>query len=290
MSAPSVATEAGGKAKIAASTKRQSVCTRVGHKRARDDEHEQTCDDERESQHDLHERAKHIDASIDTVANYWEMRKQELVPRAGEAFISFVDPAFLYGISPIIEPDAFNIMFTEWLLFEYRCFEERTPFEEYLAHPPADATPEILSHVQQIVNTQLFSRFAIRDKDTRHGIAVLEDVQTARRYDVYDPALCERDRWRNGTIGERIACVEGLWLPIAPIRLYDRAPPADTAYDGPGFFHPEDRSRKPEAEHASFYLRLIRDTIGIDGRYRHTTSIPPVDEGGAYLGKGSERW
>ena len=66
-----------------------------------------------------------------------------------------------------------------------------------------------------------------------------------------------------------------LWVPLANTRLYDRAAPADTALDGPGFFHPEDRVRKPEAEHASFYLRLVRDIIGIDGRYRHTATIPP---------------
>lgn len=224
---------------------------------------------------DMQKRAACVAGDIDAVARYWTIRKQVLLADAASAFISFVEPAFLYDMPPFIEPDSFNVMFTEWMLFEYPFRNDRTPLEEYAAHPPAGAKALHLDHVRQICETQIFSRFIIHDKDTRSGMAALEDIQTTRRYDVYDPELCKRARWRSGTIGERIACVDGLWVPIANTRLYDRAAPADTALDGPGFFHPEDRVRKPEAEHASFYLRLVRDIIGIDGRYRHTATIPP---------------
>lgn len=227
---------------------------------------------------DMQKQAACVAGDIDAVARYWAIRKQELLADAASAFISFVEPAFLYDMPPFIEPDSFNVMFTEWMLFEYPFRNGRTPLEEYAAHPPAGAKALHLDHVRQICETQIFSRFIIHDKDARSGMAALEDIQTARRYDVYDPELCKRARWRSGTIGERIACVDGLWVPIANTRLYDRAAPADTALDGPGFFHPEDRVRKPEAEHASFYLRLVRDIIGIDGRYRHTATIPPDEE------------
>lgn len=211
---------------------------------------------------------------LNELLRYWTARKQDLLPAAGEQFISFVDPAFLYGVPPLIGPDDFSIMFTEWMLFEYIHLTKGTPAELYVSQLAEGIGPDRLARLRQVTTTQLFSRFIIREKDQASGMAVLEDVQTSRRYDVFDPALCANERWSTGTIGERIACVDGLWLPVGLVRLYDRASPETTAIDGPGFFHPEDRSRKPEAEHASFYLRLVRDTIGIDGRYRHTATIP----------------
>lgn len=225
--------------------------------------------------------AKRISHDLNELLRYWASRKQELLPLAGEQFISFVDPAFLYGMPPLIGRESFSIMFTEWMLFEFAYLGGSTPAELFIAQPPAGTDPACLARLRCAVRTQVFSRFIIRDKHAESGMAALEDIQTARRYDVYDPALCANDDWRNGTIGERLACVDGLWLPIGLVRLYDRAAPSDTAVDGPGFFHPEDRSRKPEAEHASFYLRLVRDIIGIDGRYRHTTTMV---SGGASAG------
>ena len=162
---------------------------------------------------DMQKQAACVAGDIDAVARYWAIRKQELLADAASAFISFVEPAFLHDMPPFIEPDSFNVMFTEWMLFEYPFRNDRTPLEEYAAHPPAGAKALHLDHVRQICETQIFSRFVIHDKDTRSGMAALEDIQTARRYDVYDPELCKRARWRSGTIGERIACVDGSGFP-----------------------------------------------------------------------------
>lgn len=214
------------------------------------------------------------------IALYWEARKPEFLFEAECEFFDFVNPAFLYGEPPLLDPECLTALFTEWVLFDRPYHEGKTLVETYSARPPVDATPEQIRRARQIAETQLFTRFIIRHKNRASGMAVLEDIQTARRFDVYDPTLCACDRWRNGTIGERIACVDGLWSPIARICLYDRAAPQDTAVDGPGFFHPEDRIKRPEAEHATFYLRLVRDVIGIDGRYRHSATIP-VDPSGA---------
>ncbi len=161
-------------------------------------------------QRDIQKQAACVAGDIDAVARYWAIRKQELLADAAGTFISFVEPAFLYDMPPFIEPDSFNVMFTEWMLFEYPFRNGRTPLEEYAAHPPAGAKALHLDHVRQICETQIFSRFIIHDKDTCSGMAALEDIQTARRYDVYDPELCKRARWRSGTIGERIACVDEL--------------------------------------------------------------------------------
>lgn len=225
---------------------------------------------------DRADRAQAVAGDIDALARYWAARGRELLPEAGDEFISFVKPAFLYGVDPAIGHDDFNALFTEWLLFDYTR-GGRTPAQKYAARPPAGTGPERAARIRQVVGTQLFSRFIIRDKDAPSGLAVLEDVRTSRRRDVYDPALCARERWRDGTIGERIACVDGLWLSIGTVRLYDRAPPRATSSAAPVGTRREDRRHAPEADGASCYLRLVRDVIGIDGRYRRTAAVSPLD-------------
>lgn len=215
-----------------------------------------------------------VDDAMHAVIAYWATRQREFAPQASEQFVSFVDPAYLYGKEPLLSPEAIGAMFTEWLLFEYPLPDGMTPVEAYASKPPITASGDTLRIVRDIARTQFFSRFAILYKDQASGIATLRDVQTGRRYDVYDPHLCQTERWRTGTIGERLVRIDGAWAPVAPIRLYDRAAPEGTKLDGPGCFHPEDILRKPEAEHASFYLRLLRDIVGMEGRYRRTATMP----------------
>lgn len=222
-----------------------------------------------------------VQADINAMARYWEDRKLEFLEPANELFMAFVDPAFRYGEEPYVGHDEFSMFFTEWVLFEFAFLERRTPLEEYAAHPPAGTEPARVARLGEIARSQFFSRFAILDKDPATETVVLSDVVTRRRYDVCDPVTCLQPRWRDGTIGVRIACADGAWHAVGQAHLYDRALPEHTDRDGPGFFHEEDRLIRPEAEHMGFYLRLLRDTVGIEGRYRHTASIRRDDPAGA---------
>lgn len=221
-----------------------------------------------------HELAAAVHDAVHEITVYWADRQHEFAPQASEHFVSFVDPAYLYGEEPLLSPEVIGTIFTEWLLFEYVLPNGMTPVEAFASKPPVAASADTRRIVRGIARTQFFSRFAILYKDQATKIATLRDVQTGRRYDVYDPRLCQTERWRTGTIGERLVHIDGTWTPVAPIRLYDRAAAEEATPDGPGCFHPEDILRKPEAEHASFYLRLLRDIVGIEGRYRHTTTMP----------------
>ncbi len=136
-----------------------------------------------------------------------------------------------------------------------------------------------LCRLRQVEQTQFFSRFAILGKDLDRGIALLRDVRTGGEYDVLDPFLCSRDRWSAGTIAERVACVDGVWQVVGQARLYDHATPDETAHDGPGELHPEDADDAVLRD-ASFFLRLVRDVMGLDGRYAQTLSLrKPAHDG-----------
>lgn len=219
--------------------------------------------------------AQAAQAAVNAAAENLMARKHEALGLSSEMFLEFVDPAMFHGEQPFLDEDYFNTIFTEWVLFEAPVFEGRTPLQEYLAHPPAHAAKQDVALIRKVIETQFFSRFEIRYKDTDTGICTLVDVCTDKRYDVFNEALCATERWRDGTIALRIARIEGIWVHVGHVQLYDRAAPIHTSVDGPGFFHPEDRVRKPQAEHAGFYLRLIRDIIGIDGRYRRTATFAP---------------
>ncbi len=118
----------------------------------------------------------------------------------------------------------------------------KTPLQLYVETPPEGTLESTVDHLRQIDETQFFARFAILDKEPETSRALLLDVGTDRRYEVCDGALCKNARWRNGTIAERIACVDGLWQVVGQVHLYDRADPDATRVDGPGALHPDVRS------------------------------------------------
>lgn len=210
---------------------------------------------------------------IDAVSRYWQAHKALLLEPANEVFLDFVRPALLYGEEPFLDNQTLALLFTDWVLFDFAFFAGRTPLEQFVAHP-VDVDGAQLARLRRIADSQFFSRFEILYKDRETGICALTDVRDGHRYDVLDPVLCRKEQWRDGTIGMRIARAAGPWTPVGSCHLYDRAPAHETAVDGPGFVHPEDAQLRPDAAQASFFLRMLRDLIGIDGRYRHTTTIP----------------
>lgn len=191
-----------------------------------------------------------IEREVAQMAEYWGERREGWRDAAADEFERIVMPACLYGPEQDFRRlQMVNMCFTEWVLFERPLREGKTPF---------------------------FARFAILDKEPETSRAMLLDVGTDRRYEVCDGALCKNVRWRNGTIAERIACVDGLWQVVGQVHLYDRADPDATRVDGPGALHPDDLRAEDMCD-AGLFLRLVRDVLGVDGRYAPTLSMVSVE-------------
>lgn len=212
------------------------------------------------------------------MAAYWGERKRTWLDEAAQAFDEMVEP-FTYHVLDVTVEEilAVNLCFTEWVLFERPMRSGKTPLELYIERCPSGVPADAFDRLRQVVATHFFSRFAIIEKDCKTSMAAVRDMRTGERYDVLDKRLCSIDRWRDGVIAMRIAWVDGLWRTVSAMHLYDVASPQATAIDGPGAVHPEDRERSSDIASMSFYLRLLRDTIGMDGRYTATfrTSIVP---------------
>lgn len=214
-----------------------------------------------------------IERAIDRAGMYWQERKEEVLEEANVVFLGFVDPAFLYGEPPMVPHETVSLLFTEWLVFDFPALGDETPFTWCAKHPHelgADVPADERRCLRAVARTQFFSRFEILEKDAESGMCTFRDVCDGRRYDVHSPFVCAKESWRRGTVAVRIARFNRVWYDVGRVHLYDRATLEETGTDGPGMFHPEDRARRPEAEFVGFYLRLIRDVIGIDGRYRET--------------------
>ena len=209
---------------------------------------------------------------IDRMALYWTRHKDEIVCPACDEFAAYTRPKYLYEQDPLPEHiRAVNGYFTEWLIFERPTFEgDRTPLEHFVDKRPIAMPKRSWKRLEQVAETQFFSRFAICEKDLGTSVSALADVENGKRYEVFDEHLCRVSHWRDGTIALRIACVDGEWLTVGQACLYDVAAPEVTALDGPGAIHPEEEAALPDAMRESFYLRLIHDTLGIDGRYSAT--------------------
>ncbi|MDO4436875.1 MAG: hypothetical protein Q4B77_02860 [Coriobacteriaceae bacterium] len=208
-----------------------------------------------------------LECDIAAMAAYWGERTTCWRASAADEFEAFVQPLAMREADPDFDIiQMINMCFTEWVLFERPLHDGRTPLQLYIGRAPNCIGSEAVERLRQVERTQFFSRFAILDKDSGAGVALLRDMRDDRVYDVHDPVLCEGRRWRDGTIAERIACVDGLWQVVGQARLYDRALPKYTEEDGPGELHEEDVG-VPEIAHAGFFLRFLRDVLGAEGRY-----------------------
>ena len=215
-----------------------------------------------------------VERDIAEMVEYWARRKVGWRQTAGEEFGSLVCPEALFAPEPTLRQiQLANLCFTEWVIFERPLRDHVTPLELYVFEPPAALPAAARSRLRQVAGSQFFSRFAILDKDRDSGIASLRDVRTGRSYDVLDRRLCGNPRWRTGTMAERIACVDGVWQIVGQARLYDRSSASAARDDGPGEVHAEDAGRLPDTAGMSYFLRLVRDVIGIDGRYASTVRV-----------------
>ena len=200
---------------------------------------------------DRAELAEAVGNDIADMAHFWMLRKFQFLEPAREQFEIIVDPWLSYCTEPSQnEIMAYNMAFTDWLLFERPYRHGKTLFELYVDEPPASLSPASLKRLEQVRDTQHFSRFGILDKN---------------------PA--SKEHWSDGAIAVRLACVDDVWLTAGQLYLYDIARLSDTAVDGPGAVHPEDLQDGFDTSCISFFLRLVRDIMGAQGRYVKSLNI-----------------
>lgn len=208
------------------------------------------------------------------MAQFWMLRKFQFLEPAREQFEIIVDPWLSYREEPSqSEIMAYNMAFTDWLLFERPYYHGATLLELYVDEAPASLAPAALKRLKQVRGTHYFSRFGILDKDPAAGMVVLRDTRTDHRFDVYDPHIVQKEHWSDGAIAVRLACVDDVWLTVGQLYLYDIARLSDTAVDGPGAVHPEDLEDGFDTSHISFFLRLVHDIMGAQGRYVKSLNI-----------------
>ena len=212
------------------------------------------------------------------MARYWIAQKAAFLDDAAREFEQLVDPALSY--EPYPAPNqivAFNLAFTEWVLFERELCDGMTPLQLFAAERPVALSPAAYDRLRCVEQSHFFSRFSIEDKDVARGVNVLVDTRSGRSYEVLDPHLAQTERWCDGVIAERIACVDGIWVGVGQLYLYDLAPADAIKGDGPGAVHPEDLECGVDTGRLGFYLRLVRDVMGVDGRYVHTMKIRSLE-------------
>lgn len=216
-----------------------------------------------------------VDRDILDFAEYWGARKARWIDAASSEFEEYVHPFAMRMRSPLPRYLAMtNIYFTEWALFERPLIDGRTPLQLYIEQSARTLPEDSLDRMRQVERTQFFSRFSIVEKDVPSSSVRLVDVWTGSAYEVLDPVICSTERWREGTIAERIACVDGIWCPVGQARLYDCAPVGQSIQDDLG--EPRDVGAQGE-EAGSYYLHLLRDVIGVDGRFSNTLKLVEVD-------------
>lgn len=218
--------------------------------------------------------AEAVGDDIAGMAQFWMLRKFQFLESARTQFEVIVDPWLSYCEEPSQnEIMAYNMAFTDWLLFERPYYHGKTLLELYVDEPPASLSPVSLRRLEQVRDTHYFSRFGILDKDPATGMVALRDTRTDRRFDVYDPHIVQKEHWRDGAIAVRLACVDDVWLTAGQLYPYDIARLSDTAVDGPGAVHPEDLEDGFDTSCISFFLRLVRDIMGAQGRYVKSLNI-----------------
>lgn len=222
-----------------------------------------------------------LERDMDRVADYWRKRGGGEIDGASEEFSRIVMPQMLFERDPCrSDLDCMSLGMTEWFLFERPLESGLTPLQSFVEDPPAGTPKAVLDRLRQVARTQFFSRFAIMGKNALTGVAALCDTRTDTCYDVLDRHLCANGRWQDGVIAERIAYVDGAWQLVGRLHLYDVAPPQPVTQEAPGEIHPEDQDRAGYWEAAGFYLRLLRDCIGIEGRYHRTLRVRTGFAGG----------
>lgn len=201
-----------------------------------------------------------VQEDVADVFERWADRDAPYFETSRLLFEYLVMPAAEYLESPpesLLEQT--SLAYTEWLLFEYPIDGLHTPIELYAMMPSGMVSEGRAGRIEQVARTQRFSQFALGEKNPREGTVRVRDVNTGDELELCCPDAATRHRWKMGLLGARIALVNGSWVCVGGVKFYDRAPDADPSL--------RDRPTDIDCVTGSFYLDLLRETIGIDGAY-----------------------
>lgn len=127
------------------------------------------------------------------MAHFWMLRKFQFLEPAREQFEIIVDPWLSYCTEPSQnEIMAYNMGIYRLAALRAPLSPCKTLLELYVDEPPASLSPVSLKRLEQVRDTQYFSRFGILDKDPANGMVALKDTRADRRFDVYDRISCKR--------------------------------------------------------------------------------------------------
>lgn len=235
---------------------------------------------------------------IQKVVDFWQAKCHRFLRMANDEFLGVVNPALAYDDEPNQQQvRCLSLCFTEWLLFERSVSTAGTLLNQYINLKPPLATIQAIKRLGKVRDTQFFARFNVLERDAEQGLVLLRDDHTELEYLVYDTSLARFHPWSESVIAERIAKVNNAWIYIGKTRFVDRASRsaktprtvnatlAFTAWQygesstscqtdmstskgdlAPGSLEGmpvwKDMTIKP-----TFYLRMLRDVLGMDGRF-----------------------
>ena len=175
---------------------------------------------------------------------------------ARRVFEELVDPEACHRDSPCAaEVMQCNMSFSEWALFDFDMGDGMTPILAFAKRDPS---------IADFVNTQFYSRFWVISQDWSNGQSVLRDSLTCEDFLVHDKDLAKCTRWSTGTLGARIARVNGQWRFAGQIHFHDNAPaeakPHDPSAGGLGIQDPRT------------FITHAQQVIGHRGIYRESVT------------------
>lgn len=190
-----------------------------------------------------------------------------LLELGGMIFEAIVNPQIHYEDSPsALMVAQVNMAFSEWLLFDFSLDGSDT-----LMTHAAKADPTL----REFVNTQFYSRFWVVSQDRHAGTSLLRDVQTCEDYLLSCGFIAANRRWASGTLGVRIARVNGVWRLAGQVHLHDNAPMPLLPGEG-------EAQEAPEADPMDF-ISNVEAVMGHLGAFRtslmESSFIDPEDYG-----------
>ena len=94
--------------------------------------------------------AEAVGNDIADMAHFWMPRKFQFLEPARNQFEIIVDPWLSYCEEPSQnEIMAYNMAFTDWLLFERPYYHGKTLLELYVDEPPASISPASLGRIKR---------------------------------------------------------------------------------------------------------------------------------------------
>lgn len=101
--------------------------------------------------------AEAVGNDIADMAHFWMLRKFQFLEPAREQFEIIVDPWLGYCTEPSQnEIMAYNMAFTDWLLFERPYRHGKTLLELYVDEPPASLSPASLKRLERDARHTVF--------------------------------------------------------------------------------------------------------------------------------------